>query len=211
MSITVFHRQWEASDLMRISEQYALPARFEATVTPDSANHPVSHLRVVIEGGRPVCDALTLERQPGGPPVSGDSLRRVPVAEYVSRAVDQVGYWIVERQSVPEFTFEGDTMPVVPASIPYGDTHVAIPLGGVGRTAEYKAAVRAPRIKGGVNSEMLREVADVYKRAHGKRQPPTQAVMTEWDVTRATASRWVRRAREHGFLGAARPRTAGEF
>lgn len=211
MDITVEVRRDydDGPQLVRIGEQYALPARFQATITPDRADLPICHLRVVVEHGRAVCDGLALERQPEGPPVSGDALRRVPVAEYVSRAVDNAGYWLLEGQAPLTVTIEGETLPL--ASIPFDDQHVAVPVGGVGRTAEYKAATRAPRAQGRVTDETLREVADVYRRSHGKREPPTQAVMTEWRVSRTTASRWIRRARARGYLGAARPRFAGEY
>jgi hypothetical protein len=35
--------------------------------------------------------------------------------------------------------------------------------------------------------------------------------MVEWNVSRSTASRWIKRARDAGYLGAARPRMAGEI
>ena len=56
----------------------------------------------------------------------------------------------------------------------------------------------------------LLEVADVYRSAHARREPPTKAVMGEWHVSRSTASRWIKRARNAGHLGPARPRMAGE-
>ena len=211
VNVTVeVHHDWEdTSQLARIGEQYALPARFQATITPEDAALPVCHLRVVVENGRAVCDGLALERQPGGPPVSGDALRRVPVLEYVSRAADNAGYWVLPGHGSEPIPFEGQTFPL--RSIPFDDVHVAVPVGGIGRTAEYKAATRAPRQQGRVTDETLRAVADVYREAIGKREAPTQAVMAEWHVSRTTASRYVRRAREAGFLGAARPRVTGEF
>ena len=211
MDISVdVHRDWvrDGADLVRIGEQYALPVRFEATITPRSVEFPACRLRVVVENGRPVCEGLELKRQPAGPPVSGDALRRVPVAAYVARAVDEVGYWVVPADPPPTVTFDGEAVPL--PSIPLDDENVAVPMGGIGRTAEYRAVTRAPRRQGRVTDEKLREVADVYRRANATGHP-TKAVMEEWHVERATASRWVRRAREAGFLGAARPRMAGEF
>jgi hypothetical protein len=56
-----------------------------------------------------------------------------------------------------------------------------------------------------------RDVAEVYLAALKKRQPPVKAVQDRWLVGRAMASRYVARARELGYLGAAptRPGVAG--
>jgi hypothetical protein len=47
----------------------------------------------------------------------------------------------------------------------------------------------------------LNEVSDVYRSAVGASQAPLRAIMHRWRVTRPTASRWVRAAREGGILG----------
>ncbi len=57
----------------------------------------------------------------------------------------------------------------------------------------------------------LRRVAETYRTAMRLGQPPTKRVADEHHVSRTTASRWIRRARDLGFLGPARPRVAGEI
>jgi hypothetical protein len=51
-------------------------------------------------------------------------------------------------------------------------------------------------------------VASVYREAGGR--TPTQAVVDAFGVKRSTASAWVRRCRELGFLGPTEPRRPGE-
>lgn len=45
------------------------------------------------------------------------------------------------------------------------------------------------------------QVADVYKAAVDRRQPPLRAVEDQWRISRAGAAKYVKRARELGFLG----------
>lgn len=47
----------------------------------------------------------------------------------------------------------------------------------------------------------LEGVADVYRMAVEASEPPLPAIMRRWRVTRPTASRWVRSARDSGILG----------
>ncbi len=45
------------------------------------------------------------------------------------------------------------------------------------------------------------QVAEVYRVAVEASEAPLRAIMTRWRVTRPTASRWVRAARDEGVLG----------
>lgn len=47
----------------------------------------------------------------------------------------------------------------------------------------------------------LREVADVYTKAHAAGEPPTMAVAEHFTVSHRTATRWAREARAAGELG----------
>ena len=49
--------------------------------------------------------------------------------------------------------------------------------------------------------EHYQQVADVYRAAVDRRQPPLRAVEERWQVSRAAAAKYVKRARELGFLG----------
>lgn len=56
----------------------------------------------------------------------------------------------------------------------------------------------------------LAGVADVYRRAHANRRPPTRAVADHYMVSHSTATKWIARARQKGVLGPARHGVAGE-
>lgn len=192
--------------LVPFLEQYALPERFDATITPAEPDLPICHLTVAVENGRPVCEGLRLERKPGRSALGGALLRRLPIAEYIRLAVDAVGHARWPGTGPVTVKVDGESYPL--SSEPAGEGHVATPIAGVTRTKHYKASKRAPR--GQVGDETLREVALTYRTAHARGQAPTQAVMERWYVSRSTASRWVKRARQAGMLGPATPRVAGE-
>jgi len=51
------------------------------------------------------------------------------------------------------------------------------------------------------SDDHYRQVAEVYKAAVDRRQSPLKAIESHWNVSRAGASKYVKRARELGFLG----------
>ena len=62
----------------------------------------------------------------------------------------------------------------------------------------------------GPTDESLRVVAQVYRLALAVRDDPTAAVASGLQLPRPTASRWVKTARQRGFLGPTEERRAGE-
>jgi hypothetical protein len=73
-----------------------------------------------------------------------------------------------------------------------------------------RAATHARAGRPKITRDLLQEVADVYRRAHERGDPPTQAVADHFPTPRSTAAKWVQRAREEGFLGKTEERRAGE-
>ena len=61
-----------------------------------------------------------------------------------------------------------------------------------------------------ITDELLERVAAVYRRAIDDGKPPKQAVALAESVSKATAGRYVMKARERGFLGATSPGKKGE-
>jgi hypothetical protein len=59
-----------------------------------------------------------------------------------------------------------------------------------------------------IDDDGLRRVAETYRKAVATQQRRTRAVQLAENVSRSTASRWIKQAGERGFLGAARPRVA---
>ncbi|TVZ06319.1 hypothetical protein EAS64_02500 [Trebonia kvetii] len=61
---------------------------------------------------------------------------------------------------------------------------------------------KVSRQRGKANpDEHYRQVAEVYKAAVDRRLPPLKAIQAQWNVSRADAAKYVKRARELGFLG----------
>lgn len=59
---------------------------------------------------------------------------------------------------------------------------------------------RMPRQGSPLTDGQLRKIAEIYRGAVAVGLPPVKAIQEAEHVSRATASRWVARAREHGFL-----------
>jgi hypothetical protein len=140
-------------------------------------------LRVVHEDGRFVVDQLTVKRKPGGPPVTSEHLREVPVAAFLRLAVEHN----VMHVGPTEHDGKTSSWKLTWAS----------PL------------ALSERARGGPSERDLQVVADVYHVAYATGQAPTRAVMERLDLPRSTAGRWVKMARERGLLGPATPRKAG--
>jgi hypothetical protein len=75
---------------------------------------------------------------------------------------------------------------------------------------QYAEGARAPRRGSPITDENLRQVAEVYRAALERGDPPTETVANVLNVARSTAARWVSKARERDFLGPAMRGRAGE-
>lgn len=116
------------------------------------------------ESGRYEVAELTVSRRPGGPEVTGEALRQVPVKG-------------VLRTVTTRHVLDGQPpgpVPPVPAS--------------------------------GPTTETLTWVARIYTLAVLLGDAPTQRVAEAMGVPRATAGRWVTRARDRGLLTVTDPR-----
>lgn len=99
-----------------------------------------------------------------------------------------------------------------------GELIRSIPVGRVLRAGALRANslfgsphADAAKIRGqGPTDESLRVVASVYRMALAVRDDPTSAVTNALKLPRPTAARWVKSARQRGFLGPTEERRAGE-
>jgi hypothetical protein len=131
--------------------------------------------------GAPVCNALRVFRHPDRPSLSGHELRRFPIAEWVRYACSMVG---VGNQGGVQTTSEE------------------------WQTEAYRADVERVvpqarrRSRNTITDEFLREVARTY-RANADSAPIDVIREVHGQggyVAYGTAARWVRLARERGFL-----------
>lgn len=77
-------------------------------------------------------------------------------------------------------------------------------------TMSYTQPRVQPQRRRRITRELLREVANVYRKAHSEGEPPTAAVAQHFTIAYSTAARWVGEARKAGELGPATGPTPGE-
>lgn len=137
-------------------------------------------LVLVPHAGRIAAESVKVKQRRGGPPVTSEAIRSVPVARLV-------------REAAPALL-----------SIEQTDSGAAA---GVPNTSPDRIALL--RAAGPVD-ETLRLVAHAYRVGLATGATPTKAVEETFNVSRATASRWISNARARGFLGPAEVGKAGE-
>jgi len=163
-----------------------LSAPFTARLEfPD--DHTVE-LEIDVEQGVPVCESIRVERNPTRPSLTGGELRRMPLKDWVSFAVAEAALMVRARNADGSVTMT----PTSPEE-----------AGEIERDAGTRMRRRT------INEELLRDVARVYRANVDNR--PREAVTETFTVAPATAARYIKLAREQGFLGQAPgPGKAGE-
>jgi Family of unknown function (DUF6214) len=162
-----------------------LPMRFG-----DEFPDPTRGLQVDVEctvvNGKPVCTSVKVWRLDGAPLEDAD-LAGLPLDVYADEAAAKYTWQMPIGSPIARHVAEPD------------DPEVHAPA----RDLSFKH-------RRYVTDNELRRVAAVYRSAHAAGAAPAKAVMGELEVSRATAGRLIRRARDRGFLGPATPRKAGE-
>jgi hypothetical protein len=156
-----------------------VPLRMEEAVATGKELPYDIKITVTFEAGRFCCEELTCHRKPGGPPVTTERIREIPVA------------LIVRRLAQENLIRVEETEPGIYHGTPFQ-------WKGLRKAAEQ-----------GPTDETLKGVALLYRFAYACGLPPTKAVTDELKLPRSTASRWIALAREHGYLGTTRERKAG--
>jgi hypothetical protein len=144
--------------------------------------------------GNPYCRTLEV-RAPEGASVTADSLRRIAVGRLVRQAVAAAArkYTPVEEGGEPVFQFVS-TPPEEAVAVYERDVK----------------SPRRPRRGSPITDENLHQVAELYRAALERGDPPTQTVADQMEVPRSTAARWVAEARKRNLLGPALRGRAGE-
>lgn len=160
--------------IVRIGDVH-LPERFMAQATLPAEGLAVT-LGLVLEDGHPVADMVQVERFAGQPAITKSTLRTVEVEELTWLATMNVTHYVAQELG----EHPGSTWPDVVAG---------------------SLTARRPHR---LTDDHLREVAEVYKRAVTDGEAVTAAVVEHFggeDVLPVdTASKWIKRARERGFL-----------
>lgn len=170
-----FAAQWDmlAHGWADIGHGVMLPERFTARFTV-ADDHTVE-MDIATNDGAPVCDAIRVQRHPARPSLTGHELRRLPLADWVAFACSMVGV--------------GNQGEVRTTSAEWQSEAYRADLEGV---------VRRSRRRNTVTDDFLRDVARVY-RANAD-AAPIEAIREAWPSAHSTAARWVKLARDRGFL-----------
>lgn len=181
--VQAFLRAREANALVSLSPVAKAPRRWSATFTPDGAieSDPPYKIRldVVIDEGRYLVEEMTCTQHEGGPPVTSEGIRAVPVARLLAFAAFR--HVFVVKSSRP-------------------DSHAVSPFVG---------SDLAEGAKEGPTDDVLRRVAVVYQVHYACGLAPTKGVEDSFKLARSTAGRWIAMARDRGFLAPAAADASG--
>lgn len=158
-------------DLESFGKGFALPKRFGQAFTARRLPYRVE-IDVVLEGDRFVCETLKAERKKGGPPVTSEGVRRIPVQDLIRTAALQFIHRVKENPRAK------------------GEVIISPGIGSFKRLA-----------LAGPTDEALEHVALVYRLAYACNEAPTKAVIEAFGLSQSTGERWVSKAREKGLLG----------
>lgn len=150
----------------------AVPAVLDVEPTPDDAE-PLDYdlrLNLDIVAGRLACIELCAHRREGGPVVTSENLRRIPVGRYVTLAA-------IDLELVHEVRTAAGGFELVPFEPPPSDFAAA-----------------------GMTDEALREITRLYVWAAATGERPYGLLERDYSLPRAKAARWLATARRRGIL-----------
>jgi hypothetical protein len=147
------------------------------TLTYDAPDEPLVELDLIVDDGVPVVDEIRIVRRRGSASLTITALKTLPITALVDEAWQRMA------------------MTVRPS--PDGKVMIAEPVDLFG-TSEQPVRVRRRR-QTPMTDSFLREVARVYRDA--LEQPaPMQSTAERLHASYRTASRWVKLARDRGFI-----------
>ena len=174
------------------------PERIDAVVRPATiatkATMPEPTVRLDIrfdrDEGRYVCDELTVHGDiQHGTPVTSEALRHVPVEELVIEQLAEAHVAVTATLTADAVVTVSDTVGLSDAATVTVEPWGRVPPDGV---TEHGPTDRA-----------LRWVAHFYRWGYAVSYGGTKAVEELLGLSRSTAGRWVKLAREAGYLGPA--------
>jgi hypothetical protein len=163
---------FEHSDLTPYGTEGLYVMNRYAVAVDDPACPVLVELEVAMIEGQPECVELRCQPRTGQL-VTSEMLRKVPLRRYLRESANVYSVRVTTQHEVEVIATTGP-----------GDEPLMT-----------RAAQNRRRRQ--ITDEFLRDVAAAYERAGTK---PTLAVMHQFHGSRATASRWVREARNRGFL-----------
>jgi hypothetical protein len=171
--------EWHSSDMrgrdVFLADDVRVPAALTATFEFEQ-DHTFA-LELAMREGHPVCERVEVARNPARGPLTGDELRRIPLANWI------------------EFAYTGSAMIRTHLEGTVGTWEPIESEEEVERVADL---LTRSRRRNAITDTFLRDVAKVYREHEGA--APTAAVKEAFLVSHSTAARYVRLARERGHL-----------
>lgn len=161
--------------MLRIGEGLMAPGEYGITLDGEDIPY-VIELDVALEAEKPVCKELRARQRPGGPPVTSETLRRIPVARILRDTLQDVAFRVTET-GPGEYRLEP-----------------------VHEQEDVEATFAAARKREPLTENRLEKAALIYRDAEARGDPPTKAVAEAMHVSRSTAARLVREARNRKLL-----------
>jgi hypothetical protein len=168
--------------------RYAVPRRFVSTVRDKDLSVEVEMETEVDDRGRPHCRRLEV-RPLDHAEVTGDTLRRIPIARWLGFLMTEAMWRVTAPGEMQTGMLQAERAEFY---------------------ERYAQGARRPRSGSPITADHLCKVAELYRAALERGDPPTQTVADEMYAARSTAARWVAKARERGLLGPSLPGRAGE-
>jgi hypothetical protein len=217
--------------------RFHLPSRIRATVEPANPSFPLIDLEIVhvldptadpprsdLDASKPQLVSVSFRRRPEGLPLAVNDVRR-PLDTYMRWALEVASYCYVRDAEGRAFLIathpdaQGlcDRVPLSAIGEAPNPDELEIPIAydvaqaWIASFRTMQAREARAHDRNALDDDLLQRVATTYREARKTGRHPTKAVMKAEDRPRATASRWIRRAREKGFLGPAVERRAGEY
>jgi hypothetical protein len=182
------HREADGTiSYVELRDDFAVPRRFTARGETVSLDVEVD------TDGTVACRGIEI-RAADGEAVTGEALRRLPVAKLTKQAV---------AAAALHRTVTDDGTPILNLTRQPARLHADF-------YNSYTQDARRPRRGSPLTPQHLAQVAALYRAALQRGDPPTRTIATELHAARSTAARWVALAREQGLLGASLPGQAGE-
>ena len=166
---------------VQLDRHTAVLRRFTATASHEAGAEVALDVEVD-ENGRPHCRELRVR----GDDVTGELLRTVPVARYMAAAM-----------RAPFVFFRLGDLTEAPTLREQADFY-----------QRYVMGARKPVRGQPITDEQLLTVAELYRAAKHRGDPPVRTIVQQLGITRGTAQRWVNKARERNMLEPS-PRSKG--
>jgi len=186
--ITVHHALTDEIAPFARDRRYAVPRLIHASATDEDLGLDLGLEVEIGDRGEPRCRQLEV-RATGEDEVTGETLRRVPVARLLGLVL-AVAAWKVTSPTTMQTGMAAGAMREFYQS--------------------YARGSRRPRRGSPLTDANLRQVAELYRAAFDRGDPPTATIAGELHIARSTAARWVAKARERGLLGPSIRGRAGE-